>query len=984
MKKVMVGILILIPIIILLVVAMVSSIVSAQAHIAVENIELKYKNSDRTIYELTLDLKNVAGKEVNLNDYLDVVVSPQKANNYTIEWKISGDIIYTNTEYEEEYNQYINNPSSSAKVWPAAAFVDENGNEVSTNTTGKIVFGSFCTFTVQVVAESVSKTLSVEVVGYDVQRVDLRAQSGEGKLSIGESVRILPSYMPINSIVNDSKWTSSNTQVAIVDQNGVVTGVGEGKAVISHGAKVFSSGAMVYGTCEVEVSADGASVRYGSKVVTSRSTLTLAELGISDEAVAVSGCTVESGEVKITANKAVLSANGKTFEIEKCGADEIVINNKDFYAYRDDGYVLAVGEHTLKLSAVWADMTNETVLTNVSWKSNNESVATVNEKGEVKGVSSGLATITATANGKSASVTINVQNKLASVQLRTSQASLAVGLARETVFASQRFLNPTNVKNDDTKVANSTFIVVKGEPENATAKELDLFYSAFNFEVVEGGEYAHFDQTVRNKLVFSDDGKALEGKGKQGIKVRVSAKYPKYEGMSKFTTQEVTINAIYGVAVASVDELEVATKYQRAYAEEEDNVIEEEEVDRFTIKDTTYIIINNVDAVKTYAVCLEADCNYGDNWDGSTRLDTADERVNFYGDVYGNGHMISAALGQLDGSNRLVRISLSNVTMSNITLRANTMTMSEEKDTVSGVDVKVFDEFTGIAMTIGSHENWDMYRLRNVNIEYSIIENATQGVSTYNADVSYTGCIIRNMTKIGMYLRQSMREYEGYMYPQFSRVNLRNVVCSNTLGSMMSISYEKYTIDGDKNYRFVEGKLSEDKSGELRVKNEEYFKKYFYDKGYNCIVNQTGFMRAYNWQKVSNAGLIKTGNDGIDNLIGVMAGAVIRENSVFKDYVYSKGEKDDEMVSIAFICVGISMDDWILNEPTYLQLSMAEDEFYVIDTRTIVPEGSTSARLAAQAVSALSMKLYGYKTTATVSPTSTYVINDAFIASLHT
>ena len=50
MKKVMIGILILIPIIILLVVAMVSTIVSAQAHIAVENIELKYKDSDDNIY----------------------------------------------------------------------------------------------------------------------------------------------------------------------------------------------------------------------------------------------------------------------------------------------------------------------------------------------------------------------------------------------------------------------------------------------------------------------------------------------------------------------------------------------------------------------------------------------------------------------------------------------------------------------------------------------------------------------------------------------------------------------------------------------------------------------------------------------------------------------------------------------------------------------------------------------------------------------
>lgn len=99
MKKVMIGILILIPIIILLVVAMVSTIVSAQAHIAVENIELKYKNSQDTIYELPLSLESVANKVVNIKDYLDVAVFPEKANNYTIEWKISGNVTYTDEEY---------------------------------------------------------------------------------------------------------------------------------------------------------------------------------------------------------------------------------------------------------------------------------------------------------------------------------------------------------------------------------------------------------------------------------------------------------------------------------------------------------------------------------------------------------------------------------------------------------------------------------------------------------------------------------------------------------------------------------------------------------------------------------------------------------------------------------------------------------------------------------------------------------------------
>lgn len=314
-------------------------------------------------------------------------------------------------------------------------------------------------------------------------------------------------------------------------------------------------------------------MRYGNKIVTSRSSLTLTELGIDESATAIDGCEIVDGIVTVTKDVATLNVDGKVFVIEKCDADAIEIQNKKFYEHTDDGYVLAVGEHTLKLAAIWTDMTNRTELSNVVWTSNNQSVATVGENGEVKGLSNGLVTITATANGKSASVTINVQNKLASVQLRTSEASLAVGLARETVFASQRFANPTNVKSDDSKIANSTRIVVEGEKVGATEEELELFYSAYDFEVVKGGEYAYFDDTIRNMLVFKDEGKALEGKGRQQIVVRVSAKYPKYEGMTKFTTQEVTLNAIFGVAVSSVAELEAAAKYQRAYAEASENVL---------------------------------------------------------------------------------------------------------------------------------------------------------------------------------------------------------------------------------------------------------------------------------------------------------------------------------------------------------------------------------------------------------------------------
>lgn len=634
MKKVMIGILILIPIIILLVVAMVSTIVSAQAHIAVENIELKYKNSQDTIYELPLSLESVANKVVNIKDYLDVAVFPEKANNYTIEWKISGDVTYTDEEYYKKYKNYLDNPESSEKVAPAAAFVDDKGNNVSSNTSGRMVIGSYCTFTMQVVAENVSKTLNVKVVGYDVSRVDLRSQTGNNTLEVGSSVRLLPSYTPIDSIVNQTEWSSSNDSVATVDKNGIVTAVGQGSATITLGASVFSTGEKVYGSFDVTVTATGASVRYGNKIVTSRSSLTLTELGIDESATAIDGCEIVDGIVTVTKDVATLNVDGKVFVIEKCDADAIEIQNKNFYEHTDDGYVLAVGEHTLKLAAIWTDMTNRTELSNVVWTSNNQSVATVGENGEVKGLSNGLVTITATANGKSASVTINVQNKLASVQLRTSDASLAVGLARETVFASQRFANPTNVKSDDSKIANSTRIVVEGEKVGATEEELELFYSAYDFEIVEGGEYAYFDDTVRNKLVFKDEGRALEGKGKQKIVVKVSAKYPKYEGMTKFTTQQVTVNAIFGVAVSSVAELEVASRYQRSYAEADGNRIESKKTFEVTNDYTNrvYRVLSNPSSTATYAICFENNVSYTIAEQGAN-LSGPEDRLNFYGDV---------------------------------------------------------------------------------------------------------------------------------------------------------------------------------------------------------------------------------------------------------------------------------------------------------------------------------------------------------------
>ena len=1019
MKKVMVGILILIPILILFIVAMVSNIISMQAWISVEDIQLTEKWSERTAENISLSLDGIQGKTISIYDYVNVKVLPEKANKYTIEWKIDGNVTYTDEEYQEKYEAYVREisalkselaaeypvfstnerrtaynqakikyPDDSTKIIdemakslvgimsPAVSFVSEDEFDVDSNSTGKFIVSSYCNFTVKVVAENVSKTLSVSVVGDNVERVTIGNINGEdNNISVGEAKRLVPNYTPIDSIVNYTIWHSDNEDVATVDQNGVVSAKSAGTANITVQASVHSSeqGAIQYinsSAYTVNVTANGASRKYGQTLYTARTSLTIEELGIDSDATAVEGCTIIDGLVTVTSDKAVIATAKGNFEIYSVEENSIAIANASFFENKENGYVLAVGEHTLKLGAVFSDELALGKPSDVEWASSDTDVATVNENGEVKGLSNGVVVITATdGNGKSASLTLKVRKKLASIQLRTSDSSLAVGVAKETVFASERYVD---VSTGGSKVANSTNIVVQGEPRDATASELAEFYDSYVFEIVSGGEYAHFDETVANKLVFDS---ALEGKGKQNIVVRVSARYPKYEGISKFTTEEVTIKAIYGVAVTNIAQLRNAAKNQNEYAKAEGNYIGHEMTYDINPEGGRYFVYTQHGSHKTYAICLESNIAFEKNADGTGKYINYADSISFYGDLYGNNKMISAITGQV--SHQLVRISWSNVTFSNVILRANSH--PEDKEISSAQDTK---SFKGDLVIIGSDVHWDYYRVVNVKFEYCIMENAVSALSFRNNNLELTGCIIRNLLSAGMVVPQRIfyRDSDKTYHPYYSHIKIHNLVFSNTLGSLMAATYEKFAVkptpDGKGEYRFVPG---DEKA------NYAYVMENFYEKGINTEIEQTGFMEAYNWQDVGNAALFSTGDASYDEIIKQASGNVLRNNSAFANYRYV--DKDNTCwLHVAFVVAGLSFEgSSMYTEVPSMKVTLSDkDSYYTLDTRTIKKESKDFFGLAGETIlGSVPIFVYGYPNTAKITPYSTYQINSAFIDRMH-
>ncbi len=1033
MKKLMIGILILIPIIILLIVAMVSSIISINAWVSVEDITLNYKGQDSVAHDLSFSLENVSGKVLNLYDYIDVKVMPEKANNYTVEWQIVGDVTYTDEDYQNRYEAYAekykalskelegdlaNNGFSGHKkelyntakalygndsvkivdymavsllggrVYPAVSFVDFEQNDVSSNNTGELVIASYCNFTIKVSAENVHKTLLVSVVGDTVEKVSIGILAGDSNvLNVGESKRIVANYTPIDSIVEHTIWQSDNESVVVVDQNGVITAVGKGVANITVKASKHSS-ENEYVESEpykIVVNANAASSVYGAKITTSASSLTLTELGLPSDSIATEGCTIDAnGNISITANRAVITTSKGAFEIIRCEEGSIEIENKEFYRHdgNDSDFVLGVGEQGLKLKAVFADALANGTPQGVSWQSSDRRIAVVNENGEVSGVASGIVTITASlANGQSATIELNVRSKLTSVRLRTSDSSLAVGLARETVFASYKYVD-ANVA--DALVANSVDIIIHGEPDNED--ELETFYGAYKFEIVQGSEYASFDNKVANRLVFDSD--KLEGNGKQQIVVRVSAKYPKYESLSKFTTEDVTINAIYGIAVSDMTELERATEYQKEYAYRKDNNLGSEISYDMTAPGGRFVVHTLKGSKATSAICFEDNIAYRVDENGDPIVVGYWENVEFYGDVYGNNKMLSALQGQIEY--HMARFAWSNITVSNIILRANNI-----GDNAEITDAEDTASFTGETALVEA-DDCKTYHLENVRFEYTIFENGTKAFTNFNAETTIDGCIMRNFVGCGMYVPHRMywKEAEKTYVMLYSHIDFNNFTASNLLGSLMSIVYERYTVtearDDGKGGTQVYGRFVPD---DLEA-NEQFFLDTLYADGINLEIRQTGFFNLYNWQDAANANIIDVGDDSLNDMIGTMSGSLLTQNSAFKDFLYKeKSEEDDtetDWFHLAFICTGISTSLYINNssemvfdEPTYLKLMMDVDDIGVIDSKDLEPEGNAVAKTAASFLKTCSLQLYGYKNTNVIKPHDSYQITPAFIDKLH-
>ena len=924
MKKIMLGVLVIIPIIIMLIVGLVTSFVSTQAYIGIESVTIDEDAVQILFSDVPYDSNG--RKIIDLDDYLTVTVLPERAKEKEVEWQIEGEVDHSNDSV------------------PGAELVEVNDGSdytsVDSNTTGLLELTDYCTFRVSVTAEGYSDDAIIEVTDADVQSITL---SGQNELRTGDKTMLSPVYTPAGSLVSQGRWTSDNESVAVVDANGVVTAVGAGTANITMSAYRNNAGDWVESAAFAVTVGAGASL-YGDTVHTASRTVNLAAAGVAD-ASAAEGGVIENGVLTIDegASSATVSSPSGEVTFVVCEADDFVIENAEFFAYDEsepDSFTLGIGEMPLDLNAVYAaDTGGATGAVDAEWSSSNEAVATVDADGVVTAVSEGDVTVTAAFGGKTQSVTLRVVEKISIFRLALDNSSFEVGLARETVFASYRFdpnvdMSQQSVYNSGTEhFVNNVFEVEISLP-SPPADDADkaAFYEDFVF-TTDNADIAYFE-AGSNVLVFN----AENITERTEVTLTVSARYPRNAAVG---SQSLTLTVIPAIEVNDVNEFFVAARSTQTFTK---------------LYNTSWHVLEPREQVYDGDIVLGSDIAYCDE-NGTpllTALDvTAPEyRYNNYEamiccSLYGNSHRIYAVrsfMTQYKGC--LVIVRAEGAVVSNITISPNNDVGDEIGAASDAQGIKGYAiQFKTDNITT-DYVNEDLTECR---LEYSVIQNSGTGIGLHGVDFTLDGCIVRNAGGTGIYVPTRMdNATDRNVY--YSILRTHNVVMSNLIGTGASFDFSGYS-DGDKK------EAADEAAAAGRV----------------STIYQTGFLDLYNWQDINALNLIDRSSipEAFGPIIDIAMTYLGKElgNPQFSHIV--KNYNGISYVHFGFVSTGLNEKSYVEPHGEYF-----EEGGRLTELSTDMVEGLD--------ILVNPIRVWCYLSSETdIQPGSTYTVNTRFIDRLH-
>ena len=858
MKKVLIGVLILIPIIIVASVLLTTNIISKNSYLPVDRVELNENN-----IEFSLDNGNTI-------DTLKATVYPRLAKNHNLTWSI-----------EEQHSDI---PFVYAKDDPCQdcadlsdkelkEHIDTNHIDIATiDNNGVVTVYGYGSFIVKVTTEEGNKfaTCSVKVVGDKVTKIELMPYGSSIKLSekdvismdTGERLLVNPIFTPGGARDKTVTWKSADERIVEVDKNGILSAKGAGETTIS-----VSSNDTGIGT-SVKVKVNNGVFKGESYCYTADTTVNVKNyMNVSDfTSVKVAGGTLSSdGTLNFDENATVatVTVNGKTFSAIKVDAlsdDDIVFKNYDILLqklYNKNGdeveYIVKRGL-PIYLEVVYRnpekagvpevefssnDMTPGSPIVNIKQydqtgkESNVGNVAMIepNKEGDVKIVAKDR---DITTNKTCSTVELKVVTPVFAINLALNATDAKRGVAAETVFGNKIF------NADCTETSPYSFYMDFNYPK-------DVDFENFEFSTSDESIAKFSDEKGSyNKLVLNDK-MPDEKKGlKNKVIITIKAKYPMYDNMPVVATY--VLNVIDGYTVSN------ETQLKKALHEKKESVA-------IYVKDSTAGGKLEIRA---------------DNNTDASRI-TMQEGTSMYGNgfivCYNEQDMIDR---KNDYFNELLKIETSNVHVENTILRMG------YNDPEAKNGLLQWEKSRRCVRILYEIENYDdetknNETINNISFKYCIFENAKTVMEIAGADVNIEGCIFRNSSANSLFIPMSGNTSTYGRLP--ANVTLKNTVFTHS--ALMPI-FVQTDFERDKNRKDESGNVV----GYPEGSTWEDMKKTGYK---DHFINVEGFLDIYNWINIedfsSTSGLVpSTGIESVDAIVGTTGAQIIANELLQPEY----------------------------------------------------------------------------------------------------
>ena len=855
MKKVLIGVLILIPIIIVASVLLTTNIISKNSYLPVDRVEL-----NENYIEFSLDNGNTI-------DTLKATVYPRLAKNHNLTWSI-----------EEQHSDI---PFVYAKDDPCQGCADLSDKElkehIATNhidiatidNNGVVTVYGYGSFIVKVTTEEGNKfaTCSVKVVGDKVTKIELMPYGSSSKLSEkdvisldkGERLLVNPIFTPDDARNKTVTWKSADERIVEVDKNGILSAKGAGETTISVSSNDTGIGTSVKVKVNDGIFKKGESYCYTTDTVNVKNYMKVSDFTTAK----VAGGNISSdGTLNFDkdATVATVTVNGKTFSAIKVDAlsdDDIVFKNYDILLqklYNKNGdeveyivkrglpiYLEVVYRNPEKSGVPEVEFSSNDIvpgspIVNIKQydqtgkESNVGNVAMIepNKEGDVKIVAKDRVT-----KKTCTTVELKVVTPVFAINLALNATDAKRGIAAETVFGNKIF------NADCTETSFYSFNMDFNYPK-------DVDFENFEFSTSDESIAKFSDEKGSyNKLVLKeipDDKKGLKNK----ITITIKAKYPMYDNMPVVATY--VLNVIDGYTVSN------ETQLKKALHEKKESVA-------IYVKDSTAGGKLEIRA---------------DNNTDASRI-TMPEGTS----MYGNGFIVCFNEQDMidrknDYFNELLKIRTSNVHVENTILRMG----YNDPEAKSGL--QQWEKSRRCVRILHEIENYDdetknNEMINNISFKYCIFENAKTVMEIDGADVNIEGCIFRNSSANSLFIPMAGNTSTYGRLP--ANVTLKNTVFTHS--ALMPI-FLQTDFERDKNRKDESGNII----GYPEGSTWEDMKKTGYK---DHFINVEGFLDIYNWINIedfsSTSGLIpSTGIESVDAIVGTTGAQIIANELLQPEY----------------------------------------------------------------------------------------------------